>query len=145
MTAKMARSAPRPPFGVPGITAVVRAASLCCQKRRKSAKIHAGSGFIWRIPVYCFPELAKRAQAERPTPCRRANGSPSERTDLGAYRTAQSPMGLWPHPPWRQTFVSVWSWDLIQVNVGLGPSAEIAHPEVDKVRPSRINATGGPT
>jgi hypothetical protein len=67
MTAKMARSAPRPPFGVPGITAVVRAASLCCQKRRKSAKIHAGSGFIWRIPVYCFPELAKRAQAERPT------------------------------------------------------------------------------
>jgi hypothetical protein len=34
MLAKMARSAPRSPFGV---------------ERGKSAKIHDGSGFIWRI------------------------------------------------------------------------------------------------
>ena len=52
MPAKMARSAPRPPFGVARITAAVRADQAVLSERDKSAKIHAGSGFIWRIPVY---------------------------------------------------------------------------------------------
>ena len=51
MPAKMARSAPQPPFELPEVTAVVRAARRSCQNAGKSAKIHAGSGFIWRIPA----------------------------------------------------------------------------------------------
>ena len=51
MPAKMARSAPRPPFGVPRMTAAVRAATPVLPESGKSAKIHDGSGFIWGIPV----------------------------------------------------------------------------------------------
>ena len=36
MPGKMARSAPRPPFGLPEVTAVVRAASLSCEKAGKA-------------------------------------------------------------------------------------------------------------
>ena len=38
MPAKMARSAPRSPFGLPEATAVVRAASLSCQNEGKAPK-----------------------------------------------------------------------------------------------------------
>ena len=38
MPTKMARSAPRSPFGLPEATAVVRAASLSCQNEGKAPK-----------------------------------------------------------------------------------------------------------
>jgi hypothetical protein len=38
MPTKMARSAPRSPFGLPEATAVVRAASLSCQNEGKAQK-----------------------------------------------------------------------------------------------------------
>jgi hypothetical protein len=38
MSGKMARSAPPPPFGVPGVTAVIRAASLSCRNAGKAQK-----------------------------------------------------------------------------------------------------------
>jgi len=38
MRRKMARSAPPPPFGPPGVAAVVRAASLACQNVVKAQK-----------------------------------------------------------------------------------------------------------
>ena len=38
MRRKMARSAPPPPFGPPGVAAVVRAASLACQNAVKAQK-----------------------------------------------------------------------------------------------------------
>ena len=44
MPAKMARSAPRSPFGLPEATAVVRAASLSCQNEGKAPKILPKSG-----------------------------------------------------------------------------------------------------
>ena len=49
MLAKMARSAPRSPFGVPGMTAVVRAAKRSCQNAAKAQKSTTVRG-IWRIP-----------------------------------------------------------------------------------------------
>jgi len=39
MPAKMARSAPLPPFRVPGIAAVVRAARLSCQNAGKGQNL----------------------------------------------------------------------------------------------------------
>ena len=47
MLAKMARSAPRSPFGVPRMTAVVRAAKRPCQnaaKAQKSTTVRGSSG-----------------------------------------------------------------------------------------------------
>ena len=47
MLAKMARSAPRSPFAVPGMTAVVRAAKRSCQntaKTQKSTTVRGSSG-----------------------------------------------------------------------------------------------------
>ena len=38
MPAKMARSDPLPPFRVPGVMAVIRAASLACQNQGKAPK-----------------------------------------------------------------------------------------------------------
>jgi hypothetical protein len=38
MRRKMARSAPPPPFGPPGVAAVVRAVSLACQNAVKAQK-----------------------------------------------------------------------------------------------------------
>ena len=38
MRRKMVRSAPPPPFGPPGVAAVVRAASLACQNAVKAQK-----------------------------------------------------------------------------------------------------------
>jgi len=50
MPAKMARSAPWPPFGAPGMTAIVRAAQRSCDNEGKKRKIQTKSGFIWGIP-----------------------------------------------------------------------------------------------
>ena len=44
MPAKMARSAPRPPFGAPGMTAIVRAARRSCDNEGKSAKFKRNRG-----------------------------------------------------------------------------------------------------
>jgi hypothetical protein len=47
MLAKMARSAPRSPFGVPRITAIVRAAKRSCRnaaKAQKSTTVRGSSG-----------------------------------------------------------------------------------------------------
>ena len=47
MLAKMARSAPRSPFGVPRMTAIVRAAKRSCQnaaKAQKSTTVRGSSG-----------------------------------------------------------------------------------------------------
>ena len=45
MPVKMARSAPLPSFGMPEVTAAIRAATAL-PERRKSAKIRAASRFI---------------------------------------------------------------------------------------------------
>jgi FkbM family methyltransferase len=58
MPGKMARSAPLPPFGLPGVTAVVRAASPACQnagKAQKFAPLRKSSG---EPPIYMNPPLA---------------------------------------------------------------------------------------
>ena len=52
MLAKMARSAPRSPFGVPDVPAAIHASRGSCGKAEKSARIHAPSGVIWGIPNY---------------------------------------------------------------------------------------------
>jgi hypothetical protein len=44
MPGKMARSAPLPPFRVPGVTAVIRAASLSCQNAGKPQKFRPVRG-----------------------------------------------------------------------------------------------------
>src|SRR6266700_4062788 len=57
MPGKTAKSAPLPPFGLTGMTALVRAATLSCEnagnlrERGKIAKMHARSGVIRGIPV----------------------------------------------------------------------------------------------
>src|SRR5260370_24705807 len=51
MPAKIARSAPRPPFEVPKVMVAVRTSLLSCRKAGKNANIHASPGVIWRIPV----------------------------------------------------------------------------------------------
>jgi hypothetical protein len=55
MPGRMTRSAPQSPFELPEVTAVVRATPPVLPERRKSAKIYAGSGFIWRISAKGFP------------------------------------------------------------------------------------------
>jgi hypothetical protein len=50
MPAKMARSAPPPPFGLPEVTVAVRIALLSC-RRAVNANTHPSSGVIWRIPA----------------------------------------------------------------------------------------------
>jgi hypothetical protein len=51
MPAKIARSAPRPPFELPKVMVAVRTSLLSCRKAGKNANIHASPGVIWRIPV----------------------------------------------------------------------------------------------
>jgi hypothetical protein len=50
MPGKMDRSAPRPPFGLPGLPVAVRTSRLA-SRQSEIAIFHAGSGFIWGIPV----------------------------------------------------------------------------------------------
>jgi len=55
MPGKMARSATRPPFGLPeGAGSRPHLASVF-QGRRKSNNIHASSGVIWGIPAKILP------------------------------------------------------------------------------------------
>ena len=51
MPAKIARSAPRPPFGLPQVTVAVRTSLLSCRKAEKTRVFTPVSGVIWRIPV----------------------------------------------------------------------------------------------
>jgi hypothetical protein len=51
MPAKMARSAPRPLFGLPEVTVAVRIALLPCRESGKPRVFTAVRGVIWRIPV----------------------------------------------------------------------------------------------
>src|SRR5260370_25427715 len=51
MPAKIARSAPRPPFELPKVMVAVRTSLLSCRKAGKNANIHASPGVIWRIPA----------------------------------------------------------------------------------------------
>ncbi len=54
---KMARSATRPPFGLPeGAGSRPHLASVF-QGRRKSNNIHASSGVIWGIPAKILPQI----------------------------------------------------------------------------------------
>ena len=50
MPGKTAKSAPLPPFGLSGMTALVRAATLSCENAGKSQKMHERSGVIRGIP-----------------------------------------------------------------------------------------------
>ena len=50
MLAKMARSAPRSPFGVPRMTAIVRAAKRSCQNAAKAQK-----STTVRVNGHCIP------------------------------------------------------------------------------------------
>jgi Enoyl-(Acyl carrier protein) reductase len=57
MPGKMARSATRPPFGLPeGAGSRPHLASVF-QGRRKSNNIHASSGVIWGIPAKILPQI----------------------------------------------------------------------------------------
>jgi hypothetical protein len=51
MPGRMTRSAPQSPFELPEVKAVRPRHPPVLPERRKSEKIHAGSGFIWRISV----------------------------------------------------------------------------------------------
>ena len=70
MPAKMARSAPRPPFGAPTVTAVVRAASPSCQnaaKAQKSTPVRGSSGESRRKQIDTAPVVSfRRFPWERP-------------------------------------------------------------------------------
>ena len=57
MPAKIARSAARPPFGLPEMLVAVHTSRLSCREAEKSPNIHAGSGVIWRIQVKGFFHL----------------------------------------------------------------------------------------
>ena len=59
MLPKMARSAPRSPFGLPKVTVAGRTSLLSCKKAGKNPSIHANSGVIWGIPVYTGDRLQR--------------------------------------------------------------------------------------
>jgi hypothetical protein len=61
MPGRMTRSAPQSPFELPEVRAVVRATRLSRQNAGKAQKIHAGSGFIWRISVELSPNRVPHA------------------------------------------------------------------------------------
>jgi hypothetical protein len=64
MPGRMTRSAPQSPFELPEVKAVRPRHPPVLPERRKSEKIHAGSGFIWRISVQI--EFGWRAGAMTP-------------------------------------------------------------------------------
>ena len=51
MPVKIARSAPRPSFGLPELLVAIHTSRQSCYKAGKSANIHASSGVIRGIPV----------------------------------------------------------------------------------------------
>ena len=50
MPVKIARSAPRPSFGLPELLVAIHTSRQSCYKAGKSANIHASSGVIRGIP-----------------------------------------------------------------------------------------------
>ena len=77
MPAKMARSAPRPPFGAPTVTAVVRAASPSCQNAAKAQKFtpvrgSSGESRLIRSAISSIWRTVKRS-ANHSTPIVREN------------------------------------------------------------------------
>ena len=78
MRRKMARSAPPPPFGPPGVAAVIRTASLACQNAVKAQK---------------FVQLQESSEESRITTCRRDAGrlqSPDIRAQLAVLGPSRS-------------------------------------------------------
>jgi hypothetical protein len=70
MPGKMARSATRPPFGLPeGAGSRPHLASVF-QGRRKSNNIHASSGVIWGIPAKILPQIPLGRLGEPRRNCR---------------------------------------------------------------------------
>src|SRR5262249_17877008 len=57
MPAKIARSAARPPLGLPEMLVAVHTSRLSCREAEKSLNFHAGSGVIWRIQATIRAEL----------------------------------------------------------------------------------------
>ena len=57
MPGKTAKSAPLPPFGLSGVTALVRRRHPLLRERGKIAKMHARSGVIREIPAYMRKSL----------------------------------------------------------------------------------------
>ena len=51
MPVKIAKSAPRPSFGLPELLVAIHTSRQSCYKAGKSANIHASSGVIRGIPV----------------------------------------------------------------------------------------------
>jgi hypothetical protein len=51
MPVKIARSAPRPSFGLPELLTAIHTSRQSCYQGRKSANIHASSGVIRGIPA----------------------------------------------------------------------------------------------
>ena len=75
MPAKMARSAPRSPFGLPEATAVVRAASLSCQNEGKAPKFSrnresSGESRLLAAPGTILGSAASEARWHRSQPAR---------------------------------------------------------------------------
>jgi hypothetical protein len=60
MPGKMARSAPRPPFGLPEGAGSRPHLAFFFQASGKSANIHATLGVIWGIPVELMHEMTAR-------------------------------------------------------------------------------------
>ena len=68
MPAKIARSAPRPPFGLPDLLVAVHTSRQSCSKAGESANISARSGvypgeylFRFELLSHCFPPLLSAA------------------------------------------------------------------------------------
>ena len=59
MPGKMARSAPRPPFGLPEVLGSRPHLASVLQEGRKNANIHARSGVIRGIPVETLAQAAR--------------------------------------------------------------------------------------
>ena len=64
MPVKIARSAPRPSFGLPELLVAIHTSRQSCYKAGKSANIHASSRVIRGIPV----------EMTRSRPCRFGTG-----------------------------------------------------------------------
>ena len=79
MPARRARSAPRPPFGVPRVTAVVRAANPTCQNTGSSQKftrfgVHPGNPDLvvkYRLVAGVRPRLGSLGRAPHRPPISR--------------------------------------------------------------------------
>jgi len=105
MGRKMARSAPPPPFGPPGVAVVVRAASLACQNAVKAQKFvppepSEGSRFIHRqssasVSPTSAPQAGRASACAATAPRKgryRGNGRPGwHRQSIRAETATQNP------------------------------------------------------